>query len=244
MKTLKLLAATIILAGIIPSSALAEDVNSIFAKMDKVTNGYDDLMMSIHMTVVDLDGSKKTYDYDLYQKGEKRLIKFLSGEMKGMATLVRSPSEVYAYLPAQRKIRRVAAHKMGQSLAGSDMSNDDNAFTSWVAAYTPQLESETADTWVIKATAKGVAPFPKAMVTITKDGYQPIEYKFMNDKGEVVKIFSNTELKDWGGYKRCQKVTVTTVATGHKTILELKAFKINQGYDDDMFSKRELEWGR
>lgn len=244
MKTLKLLAATIILAGIIPSSALAEDVNSIFAKMDKVTNGYDDLMMSIHMTVVDLDGSKKTYDYDLYQKGEKRLIKLLSGEMKGMATLVRSPSEVYTYLPAQRKIRRVAAHKMGQSLAGSDMTNDDMAFASWVAAYSPKLESETADAWVVRATAKGAAPYPTAMITITKDGYQPIEYKFMNDKGEVVKIFSNTELKDWGGYKRCQKVTVTTVATGHKTILELKAFKINQGYDDDMFSKRELEWGR
>ncbi len=244
MKFQKLIAAVALIAAIVPASALAEDVNSIFAKMDKVTNGYDDLMMSIHMTVIDLDGSKKTYDYDLYQKGEKRLIKFLSGELKGMATLVRSPSEVYAYLPAQRKIRRVAAHKMGQSLAGSDMTNDDMAFASWVAAYSPKLESETADTWIVRATAKGVAPYPTAMITITKDGYQPIEYKFLNEKGETVKIFSNTNLKDWGGYIRAEKVTVTTVATGHKTTLDLKAFKINQGYDDDMFTKRELEWGR
>jgi len=243
MRKLRFLAFALVIS-VLPMSASAEDVNSIFAKMDKVTNGYDDLMMSIHMTVIDVDGSKKTYDYDLFQKGEKRLIKFNSGEMKGMATLVRSPSEVYAYLPAQRKIRRVAAHKMGQSLAGSDMTNDDMAFASWTAAYTPALESEDGKVWVVRASAKGVAPYPQALITITKDGYQPIEYKFLNDKGEVVKIFSNTNLKDWGGYIRAEKVTVTTVATGHKTTLDLKAFKVNQGYDDDMFSKRELEWGR
>jgi len=243
MRTLRLLVPALI-AVIIPSAAFAEDVNSIFAKMDKVTNGYTDLMMSIHMTVVDVNGASKTYDYDIFQKGQKRLIRFLSGELRGMATLVSSPSEVYAYLPAQRKIRRVAAHKMGQSLAGSDMTNDDMAFASWVEAYTPTLESEDASNWYIMARAKGQAPYPMARITITKDGYQPIEYRFMNAQGQVVKIFSNTNMRDWGGYFRAQTVTVTTVATGHKTVLELRAFKINQGYSDSMFTRRELEWGR
>lgn len=243
MKYSRILAATLF-SVLIPASSFAEDVDSIFKKMDDVTNGYQDSMMSIHMTVVDVNGSEKTYDYDIFQKGEQRLLKFHSGEVKGMATLVKSPSEVYAYLPSQKKTRRIAAHKMGQSFAGSDMTSDDMAFTSWVKAYKPVLDKEDEQYWYITATALQNAPFPTTKIKIDKKNYQLAEFAYYNDKNELVKTFTNTGMKDWGGCFRNQFVVISDGRTKHKTKLEVREFKINQGYKDDMFSKRELEWGR
>jgi outer membrane lipoprotein-sorting protein len=235
-----------LIAAVVPAAASAgESVESIFANMDKITNGYADSMMSVHMTVYDVDGSKKAYDFDIYQKGQQRLMKFTSGEIKGMANLVKSPSEVYAYLPSQKKIRRVASHKMGQSLAGSDMTSDDAAFTSWVDAYTPTLDKEDANYWYISAKARKDAPYPGAKLKIHKGDYQLAEYQFLNEQGGLIKTYISTDLKDWGnGVKRAKFITIQDGQSKHKTTLDLKAFKINQGYKDDMFSKRELEWGR
>jgi len=110
-------------------SARAQTAEEILARMDQVTNGYDDQYMRAVMTIVDTDGSRKSYDFSIAQKGEKRMIRFHSGEMKGMGTLVESPSVVYTYLPAFKKVRRVAPHTMNQSFAGSDFTNDLMAFT-------------------------------------------------------------------------------------------------------------------
>ena len=230
----------------IPATAFgAESIDSVFARMDKVTNGYDDLMMAIHMTVSDIDGSKKAYDYTLHQKGQKRIIKFTSGEQKGLATLVIKPSVVYAYLPSQRKIRRVAAHKMGQSMAGSDMSSADAAFASWTEAYSPKLDKEDDKYWYITATAKKDAPYPSCKLKIQKGTYLLAEYTFLDEKGAVVKTYTCTDVRNWGGgVLRARIITITDGPTKHYTTLELTAFKVNQGYPDRMFTKRELEWGR
>ena len=83
-------------------------------------------MMDVHMTIYNLDGSKRLTT-EIYQKGLKRLLKFTSGEIKGMANLIMSPSEVYAYLPSQKRSAASPRTRWG-SPAGSDMTSDDAAF--------------------------------------------------------------------------------------------------------------------
>src|SRR5512142_2014948 len=106
------------------SSASAQaplTAGQILDKMDATNNAFADQTMEIRLTVIDVDGSKKSYDMTVLQKGDtKRLVTFTSGEMKGMATLVEDRNSVHVYLPGYKKVRRVAAHNMNQSLAGSD----------------------------------------------------------------------------------------------------------------------------
>ena len=59
-----------------------------------------------------------------------------------------------------------------------------------------------------------------------------------------VKTFHNTDLVDWGGVPRARKVVVADPRTGHRTEMELQAFKVNQGLGDDFFSLRLLPQGR
>jgi uncharacterized protein len=245
----KTLAAAVLAAlALLPGAARAQTAEEILAKADQVTNGYADQYMRNIMTIIDIDGSQKSYDFSIAQKGEKRMIRFHSGEMKGMANLIEDAQSIYAYLPGFKKIRRVAAHNMNQSFAGSDFTNDLMAFTSWVKAYQPKLEREDADYWYLSCTprAGGVKPpFPKAEAKVNKKNSQLDAYAFFDEAGQKVKTFENSDLKDFGGGAvRNTNILVTDTRTGHKTRLDIKEFKVNQGLKDDLFTQRELEWGK
>lgn len=243
-----LAAAVLVALTLLPGAAGAQTAEEILAKADKVTNGYDDQYMRNIMTIIDIDGTTKSYDFSIAQKGEKRMIRFHSGEMKGMANLIEDAQSIYAYLPGFKKIRRVAAHNMNQSFAGSDFTNDLMAFTSWVKAYVPKLEREDADYWYLSCTPRpgGVKPpFPRAEVKVAKKNSQLDGYTFLDEAGQKMKIFDNSELKDFGGGAiRNTNILVTDARTGHKTRLDIKEFKVNQGLKDSLFTQRELEWGK
>jgi outer membrane lipoprotein-sorting protein len=243
-----ILSACIVLGMLLPGTARAETADEILVKTDRLTNGWDDLFMRTNMTIIDLDGSRKSYVFSIAQKGEKRMIRFESGELKGMSTLVLNRDSVYAYLPGFKKVRRVAAHNMGASFAGSDFTNDDFAFTSWPATYQAALDHEDAQNWYLRCTPKpgGLKPpFPVAIAKVDKATYQLMGYEFFDERGQKVKTFQNSDLKDWGkGALRTQVILVTDIRTGHQTRLDLSEFKVNQGLPDSDFSIRELEWGR
>jgi outer membrane lipoprotein-sorting protein len=232
----------------LPSSASAETADEILARADRLTNGWDDVFMRTTMTVTDIDGSRKSYVYSIAQKGAKRLIRFESGELKGIATLVIDREHVYAYLPGLKKVRRVAAHNMNQTFAGSDFSNDDFAFTSWTSVYRAAIDREDADHWYLLCTPKPGGPrppYPKVIARVVKKSNQLVGYDAFDESGQKVKTFDFDRLKDWGGgVIRTEVIVVTNTRTGHETRLDLTEFRVNQGLPDSLFTERELVWGR
>ncbi len=219
----------------------------ILAKMDAYNNGYADQVMEIQLTVVDVNGSKKSYDMKMSQKGAvKRLVQFTSGEIKGMSTLVEDRSSVYVYLPGFKKVRRVAAHNMNQSLAGSDLSSEDMAQVSWAAEWNAALEKEDDATWWLTLTPKAADATDYAKVThrVDKKTFGQQETHYFNEKGEEVKRFMNSEPTDFAGVTRYRKIVVSDPRTGHRTEMDVKTFKVNQGLKDDLFTVRQLQWGK
>ncbi len=243
-----LVAAVLAMSAMGPSAAAAKTADEILVEADRLTNGWSDVFMRTTMTITDIDGTQKSYVYCIYQKGLKRLIRFESGELKGMATMVLEDGKVYAYLPGFKKVRRVAAHNMGQSFAGSDFSNDDLAFTSWPGTYVARIEREDDDFWYLRCTPKAGGsrpPYPQAIARVDKKNQQMMGYTFLDEAGNKIKTFDLRNLKDWGGGAlRTQVIEVTDDRSGHKTRLDLSEFKVNQGLKDALFTERELEWGR
>lgn len=219
----------------------------ILDKMDATNNDFADQTMDIRLTVIDVDGSKKSYDMTVLQKGDtKRLVTFTSGEMKGMATLVEERNSVYVYLPGYKKVRRVAAHNMNQSLAGSDMSSEDMATTAWSKDWTPTVESEDATSWtLVLAPRPGVTgSYSKIIHKIDKKTFGQAETRYFDKSGTLVKVLQTTEPTDFHGTLRARFVTVTDPRTSHKTVLETRDLKVNQGLKDDLFTVRQLQWGK
>ena len=233
------------------ASSVAENgklpVETILQKMEKELNGFTDQTMSVRLTVVDVGGSTKNYDFTIYQKGDdKRLIRFTSGEFIGMATLIEGSDRIYVYLPGFKKVRRVAAHNMTQSFAGSDFSNEDMSTVSWTSSYTATLDREDDTHWYLNCVPKPGTDisYARAIVKINKQSFFQDGVEYFNKSGEKVKVFENGNPTKFAGGMRNKNVLVTDPRTGHKTMLEVKDFRANQGLSDQMFTVRQLEWGR
>ena len=214
--------------------------------MEAANNGFADQQMEIRLTVIDTDGSKKSYDMTMFQKGEKRMIQFTSGEMKGMSTLVEDRNSVHVYLPGFKKVRRVAAHNMNQSMAGSDLTSEDMAQVSWVADWNVALEKEDDSSWWLALTPKPDAntEYSKVVHRVSKKGFIQQETHYFNKPGEEVKRFINNDPTDFHGAIRCKNIIVSDPRTGHRTELEVKDFKVNQNLKDELFTVRQLQWGK
>lgn len=247
----RLLSATVMLAATVVSGQviLAQTLSpqAILEKVDQVNYGYDDQVMDVRMTVVDVDGSRKSYEFTIYQKGEKkRLVRFTSGEIKGMATLVESPTRTYVYLPGFKKVRQVASHAMGQTFAGSDYTMDDISNPTFSPRYQARLVSEDERHWVLELTPKpGETPlYPRLEVTIEKGTFFQMETKYYDSTNQLVKVMSSSEPKTFHGRTRYSVVVLKDARTGHSTRLDILDFRVNQGFPDSMFTIRELQWSR
>jgi outer membrane lipoprotein-sorting protein len=225
-------------------AAEAPTAMEIAGKMETLLNGYEDQMMKVTMTVYDVDGSKKAYEYDIYQKGDtKRLVLFTSGEVKGMATLVEETNRIYAYLPGFKKVRRVASHNMNQTMLGSDLANEDFANASWVKNWDLKTDHEDAENWYLTAVLKPGVEFTYARATlkVQKGTYLHMGTEYFDKAGTKIKYFHMENVKEFEGRKRPATLTIGDPKTGHKTILDVRDWKVNQNLSDDMFTVRYIQ---
>lgn len=218
----------------------------ILAKMDKTISGYKDQYMENTMTVTNKKGSKKAYAFTIKQKGIKRLIRFTSGEVKGMATLVLNPSRVFVYLPGYKKVRRVSANSMNQSFAGSDFSSADaSSATPWVKMCIAKLLRKDKAHWYVECKPKAEfhMPYSKLVMQVGKKTFFQDGVDYYDNKGKKIKQMRSSDPKDYHGIKRNSVVVMTDLRTGHSTRLDIQDFKVNQGFPNSMFTVRQLQWG-
>lgn len=218
--------------------------DEILKRMEALNNGFADQRMDIRINVIDGDGNKKSYDMTMLQKGDtKRLVTFNSGDWKGMATLV-DGRQVNVYIPALRKVQRVAAHNMNQSIVGSDLSSEDMADVSWAARWNVALDKEDADSYWLKLTPKAESSYAYVTHKVNKTTFAQTETHYFNDKGEEVKRFINSDFTEFHGVKRNRLITVSDPRTSRRTEMEIKDFVVNRGLKDDLFTVRNLAWGK
>jgi len=216
--------------------------------MQETISGFKDQTMDITMTVKGVDASKKSYDFTIAQKGaNKRLIRFTSGEMKGMATLVESRSRVHVYLPGMNKVRRVASHAMNQSFAGSDFTTDDMASLDWPALYDVEPLKDDENHWYLNCTAKKgkKTTYSRVVMKVNKKGFAQDGIEYYAGDGKLAKTMENGQPKKYpAGLTRNSKVLMTDARTGHSTQLDIRDFRVNEDLPDSMFTVRELQWGQ
>jgi len=242
-----LLALVFAFSAAAPATANTPSAIEIVKKMEQTISGYDDQTMDVKMTVTDVDGSSKSYEFTIHEKDTKRLIRFTSGEIKGMATLIEGRGRVHVYLPGYKKVRRVASHAMNQSFAGSDFTNDDMSSVNWSNLYDVKILKEDDSNWHLDCHAKeGVkVVYGRVVLKVARKDFQQSGIIYYGRDGKKIKTMENSRPKKYdNGIIRNSVVAMTDARTGHSTRLDVKDFQVNQGLRDSKFSVRELQWGR
>jgi outer membrane lipoprotein-sorting protein len=176
---------------------------------------------------------------------EWRRVEFLEpGDVKGMKVLVRSVTQMYVYLPAYRKVRRVASHVRSQGFMGTTYSHDDISTVTYGPLYTAKLLSENDTHWTISLTLKPGKdyPYPKLEIEVLKNYTQASEIRYFNDKGVNVKTEKRSKFEC--REKICSPWHLKMVdhtRNGMWSEIVCLEWKVNTGVKDSYFTVRSLQ---
>ena len=192
------------------------------------------------------DGSERQMTFEVQNKGsEWRRIEILSpADAKGTRVLIRSLTQIYVYLPAHKKVRRVASHVRSRDFMGTTMSFDEMAIATYTPYFTGNLLEETDTHWVVEAIRKKGAdyPFPRLEIEIVRAHGQASAIRYYNDKG--VKLKTETRIDYVCQKKVCSPKKIKMldhIAGGKYTELTRAKWKVNTGVKDSFFTVRSLQ---
>jgi len=190
-------------------------------------------------------------------KTEKRIYRFLSpADVKGTGVLVfdyeTDADDVWIYLPALRKTRRIVSSQRSESFLGSEFSYADLNVPR-LDDYSYQLLREEAfggeQCWVIDV-------LPKAEQTAQGEGYSKKTYWISQEKfvlrksvyydldGQPLKQLENNDFKLLDPERkryRPMRMEMTNTQNGRRSVFTSEQVVSAPGTKDDYFTQRYLE---
>lgn len=171
----------------------------VLKKYEKKYSNYKALYVKFKLYV---GGKHKATCASRNRPSGQRLLKMLyPGDVKGMQILVQSQSEMYIYLPAFRKVRRIAGHVRNQGFLGSGFTYDDMSIAYWSKSYKVKMQRETSKHWLVdlKAIPGRKALYAHMRIRIRKDIGYADRFQYFNRHGK------NYKTQKWSGYTLCNK---------------------------------------
>lgn len=188
---------------------------------------------------------KRTLEMKVWIKDKKRLVHFTApGDVKGMKVLIRSRAQMYVYLKAFRKIRRITSHAKKQSLFGADYNYDDQSTVTYGDVFDAQFLKETATHNIVraKATAKSDSPYGYIDLHLRKKDCLPTTLKYYSSSGKHLKTETRSEYSCKDKVCNAARMKMVDHTRGnHWTEMVRKTWKINTGVSDRKFSRRALQ---
>ncbi|NLH49058.1 MAG: outer membrane lipoprotein-sorting protein [Myxococcales bacterium] len=220
------------------------DGNAILRKADDVANAMKDLKFDMTMILVDKSGIEKKRVLRVWQKDKKRMTKFMEpATERGMAVLVIDDQTSFTYLPAYKKVRRIASHVRNQSLMGADFSQEDLSTTHLSNDYNADLLETTADNYLLKLTPKPdkMLSYSKLEITLQRNTLLITQLKYFDKiSGKHVKTEDRENFTTIKGYTAPRHVKMTDLASGHYTTIDMTNVEYDTNISEDIFTTRYL----
>jgi len=219
--------------------------NEILKKVEDTYNAPKDRVSVVKMVLVESDGSEKEREMKIWMKGkEKKLFVFKSpADVKGVGFLVLSDEELYLYLPAFKKIRRIASHVKNEPFMGTDFSYNDLAKTEFTKNYDAKIKDENKNQYILELIPKpgSDVDYSKLIMFVNKKVFLPDSIKFFDRGGNLFKIMRNRDFNRVKNYWTIKEIEMENVKDKHKTIMKTIKEELDTGISDKIFTKRYLK---
>lgn len=259
------LAALALATGVVPAPTAALAAPSAREIMDKValTRKLDGSEAVVTMNIMDEKGGSRvrkiTMATKLFDAGktEKRIYRFLSpADVKGTGVLVfdyeASADDVWVFLPALRKTRRIVSSQRSQSFMGSEFSYGDlNIPPLDDFNYTIVKEEAVGgeDCWVIDVVPKkkeiGEAEgYSKKTYWVSKKTFFPRKGLYYGLDGQLAKELKNDNVKLIDPKKsryRALRMEMTNKKNGRRSVFESEKVALAPDTKDEYFTPAYLE---
>lgn len=227
--------------------AFAGDGDAHLEKVDTAINAAKDASSDVAAETV-IPGKKPiTMAFTLQTSGQKRRVQFSSpGDMKGTRVLVMSPKQMYVYLPAYNKIRRVASHANNQGFMGTMFADADMSTTRYSGLYEAKVVKDDDSGMTLELTPREgeKTAYAKIQMDVMKPEMVPQTLRYFNKKGQHVKTEERSNWYRADGIVQPQRLKMIDHTRGDAyTVLDQTVTGVNDGLGDDLFSQRALQQG-
>jgi len=232
--------------------------DEILQKEDE--NEADSSIMTSEMTIVHKSGARRVRKIRMWVKGDDyTLVRFLSpANVKGTGFLSVKDDD-WLYLPALRKVRRIAAREKGKSFMGSDFSYEDVGGDPLQEKYKAKLVTgesisvafpkgtdevtEQHDCYVLELIPKKPedAIYSRLIRWVDKGIFVPVKTEYYDEHGDLLKIMYSSGFKKVKGFWISGRMEMRNAQKGSRTIIVVEKFQPNPKIPDEMFTTRQLQ---
>jgi outer membrane lipoprotein-sorting protein len=238
--------AVVIAAAALPAAAETPLTGKeIVARVDDVTSAPADQDVESTLILIDKNGARKERTIQMLQKGANtRLARFLSpADQKGISVLSLPDGSIYLYLPAYKKVKRIASHVKNTTFADTDFTYDDMEAKRYSERYAAELVRTEVDAYVVSlvsgSSEAGAAA--KLLMWVRKDTFVPVTIEYYDAKGALARRMTSERIEKIGKYLVAREREMLNVATGHKTRMIMTKATFDSGISDSVFTTRYLE---
>ena len=187
----------------------------------------------------------------------RRVIRFLSpSDVRNTTTLIvehmDKDDEIWVYLPALKKIRRLASNNKKNSFVGTDLSYGDlvgHKPEDWNHKLLRQEKVAGTDAYVVESVPKAAkvaadTGYSKRVSWVASDSFVALKAEFYDPAGALLKTLENNDVKlvdDKGRKWQAMSMHVANKQTGHTTYIKVDRLEANTPVSDELFSTRYLE---
>lgn len=227
---------------------MAQDIDltpaQVLDRIDDAINGPKDQSYTVQLVLVDKDGSRKTREMMMLQKGrDKRLVRFTApADQRGIAFLSLPGDLQYLYLPAFNKVRRIASSVKNTNFAGTDFTYEDLEAVKWSSTWVAAFKSRAQDTTIMELTPKpgSSTDYSRQLVTVRNDKFYPVRVEYYDKSGTLSKVLVRGDLKQVKGYWVSMDSTMEDLRKQHTTQMLVSDLKLDTGIGDEKFTERYL----
>jgi outer membrane lipoprotein-sorting protein len=232
-------------------TAIAEELTA-FQIMEKVDNRLIpvDMTSDMTMSIIDKKGRSRNRAITSFRMGDDKSIMWFQepADVKGSSFLRISHDErdddMWLYLPAFGKVRRIASSAKNGSFMGSDFTYEDMGDRK-VKDYDYEiLGSEELDSrlcWKIQSVPKKgvVTDYSKSVLWVWQDQFMVIKGDLYDKRGGLKKKMIVTPFQS-GKYWIAEKLVMENLKRKGKTRISFQNIQVDTGLKDDLFNSRQL----
>ena len=249
MKKHVLISFAVLLSALFISAASAQEkgltASQILQNADSVVNAPKDQDMKVKIVLTDKNGAEKTRELTMLQKGsDRRVAKFLSpADQRGIGFLSLPHDEMYLYLPAFHKVRRIASYVKNTKFAGTDFTYEDMEAKPFSEKYMPSLLRQENNQYVLQLEPKpGIqTDYSKLIMWVRMDNFYPTRIEYYDKGGKLYKVMTREKIEKVGKYWTAKETTMEDLKEKHKTTMILLDVKFDTELSNEEFSPRYLE---
>lgn len=217
----------------------------ILSKIDSVQNAFSDMSATEQMQLIDENGRVKERVVEIQQKGtELRMVRFLEpADVRGVGFLRLASDRLYLYLPAFRRVRRIASSATNENFMGTDFTYEDMSQSSYSEDYTAEELSIQNGQYQLTLLPKPGADvsYHKLILFADASTYVLRKVEYYNRGEQKTKELMYDEVEKIDGYWMGKTMRMKSLEDNHETILELSDIQFDRGLSDSEFSERSLK---